>query len=370
MKKVLSILLIISITILITGCVDKKTDAYKFKEEYERINNKDNGHSNKYREISIPDDNPFIYATDTEIVKKIENKESFIVYFGFPTCPWCRSVLEELIKAAKDKEINQIYYVNVLDIRDVKEVDDDGNIKTTKEGTDAYKKLIEEQGAEAVIIFANRAEAILNYTKKILTCDIHTRFATKRLLKDKGAELVLALDDILTAPVNGSGYNEKYGLLGTNKATEETVKLFPRDGQSLVEGVQADLLEKTGKHFEVMVYGDGAFKDPQGKIWELADPVVSPFHTVGLKGTPNELKLKYLADNAYKGLKGKELADAIKEDIKAKEKDLVGKMASEGTTPRQITDLLGSLCDLTSGSGDKGTPVVLIQGYFDNYADE
>ena len=249
---------------------------------------------------------------------------------------------------------------------------------------DYYKKLIEEQGAEAVIIFANRAEAILNYTKKILTCDIHTRFATKRLLKDKGAELVLALDDILNAPVDGSGYNEKYGLLGSNKATEETVKLFPRDGQPLVEAVQADLLEKTGKHFEVMVYGDGAFKDPQGKIWELADPVVSPFHTVGLKGTPNELKLKYLAlkgtpnelklkylaDNAYKGLKGKELADAIKEDIKAKEKDLVGKMASEGTTPRQITDLLGSLCDLTSGSGDKGTPVVLIQGYFDNYADE
>ena len=235
---------------------------------------------------------------------------------------------------------------------------------------DYYKKLIEEQGAEAVIIFANRPEAILNYTKKVLTCDIHTRFATKRLLKDKGAELVLALDDILTAPVNGSGYNEKYGLLGTNKATEETVKLFPRDGQPLVEEVQKKLLDKTGKHIEVMIYGDGAFKDPQGKIWELADPVVSPFHTVGLKGTPNELKLKYLADNAYKGLKGQELANAIKEDIKAKEKDLVGKMASEGTTPRQITDLLGSLCDLTSGSGDKGTPVVLIQGYFDNYADE
>ena len=247
---------------------------------------------------------------------------------------------------------------------------------------DYYVNLIKEQGADVEVIFANRAEAILNYTKKVLTCDIHTRFASKRLLKDKGAELVLALDDILTASVNGSGYNEKYGLLGSNKATEETVKLFPRDGQPLVEDVQKKLLEKTGKHIEVMVYGDGAFKDPQGKIWELADPVVSPFHTVGLKGTPNELKLKYLADkpnelklkyladNAYKGLKGQELADAIKEDIKAKEKDLVGKMASEGTTPRQITDLLGSLCDLTSGSGDKGTPVVLIQGYFDNYADE
>jgi len=235
---------------------------------------------------------------------------------------------------------------------------------------DYYVNLIKEQGTDVEVIFANRADAILAYTKKVLTCDIHTRFASKRLLKDKGAELVLTLDDIMNAPVNGSGYNEKYGLLGSNKATEDTVKLFPRDGQPLVEEVQARLLKATGKHFEVMVYGDGAFKDPQGKIWELADPVVSPFHTAGLKGTPNELKLKYLADNAYKGLKGQELADAIKEDIKAKEKDLVGNMVSEGTTPRQITDLLGSLCDLTSGSGDKGTPVVLIQGYFDNYADE
>ncbi|MCQ2800332.1 MAG: coenzyme F420-0:L-glutamate ligase [Bacilli bacterium] len=235
---------------------------------------------------------------------------------------------------------------------------------------DYYVKIIKEQGADVEVIFANRADAILNYTKKVLTCDIHTRFASKRLLKDKGAQLILSLDDILNAPVNGSGYNEKYGLLGSNKATEETVKLFPRDGQPLVEDVQRKLKEKTGKNIEVMVYGDGAFKDPQGKIWELADPVVSPFHTEGLRGTPNELKLKYLADNAYKGLKGQELADAIKEDIKVKEKNLVGKMASEGTTPRQITDLLGSLCDLTSGSGDKGTPVVLIQGYFDNYADE
>ena len=235
---------------------------------------------------------------------------------------------------------------------------------------DYYVDLIKEQGAAVEVIFANRADAILNYTKKVLTCDIHTRFANKRLLKDKGAELVLTLDDIMNAPVNRSGFNDRFGLLGSNKATEETVKLFPRDGQPLVEDVQARLLKETGKHFEVMVYGDGAFKDPQGKIWELADPVVSPFHTVGLKGTPNELKLKYLADNAYKGLKGEALAEAIKEDIKAKEKDLVGNMVSEGTTPRQITDLLGSLCDLTSGSGDKGTPVVLIQGYFDNYADE
>lgn len=235
---------------------------------------------------------------------------------------------------------------------------------------DYYVKLIKEMGAEVEVIFANRADAILAYTDKVISCDIHTRFANKRLLKDKGAKLVLTLDDILNKPVNGSGYNPKYGLLGSNKSTENTVKLFPRDGQPLVDGVQKVLLEKTGKHIEVMVYGDGAFKDPQGKIWELADPVVSPFHTAGLVGTPNELKLKYLADNAYGKLKGEQLAAAIREDIKAKEKDLVGKMASEGTTPRQITDLLGSLCDLTSGSGDKGTPVVLIQGYFDNYADE
>ena len=235
---------------------------------------------------------------------------------------------------------------------------------------DYYVDLIKSENCEVEVIFANQPKAILDYTKKVLTCDIHTRQRTKRILKEKGAEIVLGLDDIMTAPIDGSGYNEKYGLLGSNKSTEEVGKLFPRDGQGLVEKVQAEILKKTGKKVEVMVYGDGAFKDPQGKIWELADPVVSPFFTEGLRGTPNELKLKYLADNAYKGLKGQELAEAIKEDIKAKEKDLVGKMASEGTTPRQITDLLGSLCDLTSGSGDKGTPVVLIQGYFDNYADE
>ena len=193
---------------------------------------------------------------------------------------------------------------------------------------------------------------------------------TKRILKEKGAKIVLGLDDILNAPVDGSGYNEKYGLLGSNKSTEEVVKLFPRDAQGLVEDIQRLMLEKTGKHVEVMVYGDGAFKDPQGKIWELADPVVSPFFTSGLKGTPNELKLKFLADNEFKDLKGEELKEAIRNKIKEKEADLVGKMASEGTTPRQLTDLIGSLCDLTSGSGDKGTPVVLVQGYFVNYSQD
>ncbi|MCQ2742714.1 MAG: coenzyme F420-0:L-glutamate ligase [Bacilli bacterium] len=233
-----------------------------------------------------------------------------------------------------------------------------------------YIDLIKGEGAEAEVVFANRAEAILAYTDVIITADIHTRFKNKRLLKDKGAKIVLGLDDIMTAPINGSGYNEKYGLLGTNKATENTVKLFPRAGQDIVETVQAEIKKATGKNVEVMIYGDGAFKDPQGKIWELADPVVSPFYTVGLKGTPNELKLKYLADNDYKDLKGEDLKKAIVGEIKKKEANLVGKMVSEGTTPRQLTDLLGSLSDLTSGSGDKGTPVILIQGYFDNYAND
>lgn len=233
-----------------------------------------------------------------------------------------------------------------------------------------YEDLIKEQGADAEIIFANNAREILKYTKKVLACDIHTRKRTKRILKEASGEIVLGLDDILTASVDGSGYNQKYGLLGTNKATETTVKLFPRDSQPLVDGIQKTILEKTGKHVEVMVYGDGAFKDPQGKIWELADPVVSPFFTSGLVGTPNELKLKYLADNDFKDLKGQALKDAISEKIKAKSGSLVGNMASQGTTPRQLTDLIGSLCDLTSGSGDKGTPVILIQGYFDNYTNE
>ena len=235
---------------------------------------------------------------------------------------------------------------------------------------DYYVDLIKKEGAEVEVIFANQAKAILDYTDKVLTCDIHTRNRTKRILKEKGAKLVYGLDDILTTSINGSGYNKDYGLLGSNKATEEKVKLFPRDAEELVNNIQAKVYEKTNKLLEVMVYGDGAFKDPQGKIWELADPVVSPFHTKGLKGTPNELKLKFLADNEFKDLKGEELKKAIQEKIKEKEQNLVGKMASEGTTPRQLTDLIGSLCDLTSGSGDKGTPVVLVQNYFRNYSED
>jgi F420-0:gamma-glutamyl ligase len=235
---------------------------------------------------------------------------------------------------------------------------------------DYYVELIKGEGADVEVVFANQAKTILNYTKDVIACDIHTRARTKRILKANGARVVLGLDDILTSSVDGSGYNEKYGLLGSNKATEDKVKLFPRDAQGLVEDIQARLLKETGKHFEVMVYGDGAFKDPQGKIWELADPVVSPFHTEGLVGTPNELKLKFLADNDYKDLKGAELKEAISKAIKTKDANLKGTMATEGTTPRQLTDLIGSLCDLTSGSGDKGTPVVLVQGYFDNYTND
>ena len=235
---------------------------------------------------------------------------------------------------------------------------------------DYYVDLIKKENCDVKVVFANQAKAILDYTDKVLNCDIHTRVRTKRILKEKGAKIVLGLDDIMTESINGSGYNAKYGLLGSNKSTEETVKLFPRDAQGLVEDIQAKLLKATGKHVEVMVYGDGAFKDPQGKIWELADPVVSPFFTEGLRGTPNELKLKFLADNDFKDLKGEALRDAIREKIKQKEGSLVGKMVSEGTTPRQLTDLIGSLCDLTSGSGDKGTPVVLVQGYFVNYAED
>ncbi len=230
-----------------------------------------------------------------------------------------------------------------------------------------YSDLIRSCGAEAEIIFANQPKAILDYTDCVINCDIHTRARTKRILKAAGAKVVCSLDDILTSSVNGSGYNEKYGLLGSNKSTEDTIKLFPRECKDLVLDIQKRLYDRTGKHIEVMVYGDGAFKDPQGKIWELADPVVSPAFTDGLVGTPNELKLKYLADNEFKDLSGDELKKAISESIKSKKDNLVGNMASQGTTPRQLTDLIGSLCDLTSGSGDKGTPVVLVQGYFDNY---
>ena len=233
-----------------------------------------------------------------------------------------------------------------------------------------YEKLITEAGAEAEIIFANNPRAILSYTKNVIACDIHTRVRTKRLLKNAGGERIFGLDEIMTAPVDGSGYNESYGLLGSNKATEDTVKLFPRDCQALVDAIQAEIYKATGKTVEVMVYGDGAFKDPIGKIWELADPVVSPAYTAGLEGTPNELKLKYLADNDFASLSGDALKEAIKAKISEKDGNLFGQMASEGTTPRRLTDLIGSLCDLTSGSGDKGTPIVFIQGYFDNYTTE
>ena len=235
-----------------------------------------------------------------------------------------------------------------------------------------YSNLVRESGAEVEVIFANDCRAILNYTKNVLNCDIHSRARTKRLLKAAGAERVYGLDEIMTESVDGSGYNARYGLLGSNKATEDTVKLFPREEcQKMVEDIQAKLLDITGKHIEVMVYGDGAFKDPVGKIWELADPVVSPAYTPGLEGTPNELKLKYLADNDFSAISGKELQEAIKSKIQQKDgSSLVGNMVSQGTTPRRLTDLIGSLCDLTSGSGDKGTPIVYIQGYFDNYTNE
>ena len=233
-----------------------------------------------------------------------------------------------------------------------------------------YESLIKEAGAECEIVFANDPRAILKYTKNVLNCDIHSRFRTKRLLKNAGVEINYGIDEILSSSVNGSGYNAEYGLLGSNKATEDTVKLFPRECQPIVDAIQDKLYEKTGKRVEVMVYGDGAFKDPVGKIWELADPIVSPAYTPGLEGTPNEHQLKYLADNEFAGLSGEALREAIKSKITEKDDNLVGKMASEGTTPRQLTDLIGSLCDLTSGSGDKGTPIVYIQGYFDNYTTE
>ena len=249
-----------------------------------------------------------------------------------------------------------------------------GYIKHTFTGVDYveyYGNLIKESGAEVEIVFANDPRAILGYTKNVLNCDIHTRERTKRLLKNAGAERVYGLDEIMNAPINGSGYNARYGLLGSNKSTEDTVKLFPRDCQDLVEDIQKRLMDATGKHIEVMVYGDGAFKDPVGKIWELADPVVSPAYTAGLEGTPNELKLKYLADNDFADLSGEALRDAIKTKIQQKDgSSLVGNMAAQGTTPRRLTDLIGSLCDLTSGSGDKGTPIVYIQGYFDNYTND
>ena len=268
-----------------------------------------------------------------------------------------------------EKGINP--YSDVLDLAKYRELF--GYEKHRFTGVDYveyYESLIKEEGAECEVVFANDPRAVLKYTDCVLNCDIHTRARTKRLLRAAGAKTVFGLDEILSAPVDGSGYNENYGLLGSNKATDDQVKLFPRDCQSLVLDIQARILEKTGKHVEVMVYGDGAFKDPIGKIWELADPVVSPAYTSGLEGTPSELKLKYLADNDFASLSGDELKEAIKTKIQEKDSNLVGQMISEGTTPRRLTDLIGSLCDLTSGSGDKGTPIVYIQGYFDNYTTE
>ncbi len=274
----------------------------------------------------------------------------------------------QLVSLDKLDEAGVNPYSDVLTLEKYRELFGDNKHEFT--GVDYvsyYEGLIRECGADVEIIFANQPKAILEYTDCIINCDIHTRARTKRILRAAGAKVVCGLDDLMNESINGSGYNTRYGLLGSNKATEDTVKLFPNECKDLVLDIQSRVMKATGKHVEVMVYGDGAFKDPQGKIWELADPVVSPAFTDGLVGTPNELKLKYLADNDYKDLTGEELKAAISASIREKEESLVGNMASEGTTPRQLTDLIGSLCDLTSGSGDKGTPVVLVQGYFDNY---
>ena len=274
----------------------------------------------------------------------------------------------ELISIDKIDEAGINPYSDVLSLEKYRELFGENKHEFTGvDYVEYYGNLIRECGADVEIVFANQAKTILNYTDTVLNCDIHTRKRTKRILTAAGAKVVCGLDDIMTAPVDGSGYNEKYGLLGSNKSTEESIKLFPKECKDLVLDIQKRIADSTGKHVEVMVYGDGAFKDPQGKIWELADPVVSPAYTDGLIGTPNELKLKYLADNDYKDLSGEALKEAISKSIKEKDGNLVGNMASQGTTPRQLTDLIGSLCDLTSGSGDKGTPVVLVQGYFDNY---
>ena len=275
-----------------------------------------------------------------------------------------------LVSLDQVDEANINPYSDVLDLKTYRKLF--GYVKHEFTGidyVDYYKSLIENAGAECEIIFANQAKEILKYTKNIINCDIHTRKRTKRILLKDGANKVFSLDEILNKPINNSGYNEYYGVLGSNKSTEDKIKLFPRDSQNWLKMSKIDIRIVTNKHLEVMVYGDGAFKDPQGKIWELADPVVSPFYTSGLVGTPNELKLKYLVDNDFKDLNGEELKSAIIDKIKNKESNLVGNMDSQGTTPRKITDLLGSLCDLTSGSGDKGTPIILIQGYFDNYTD-
>ena len=333
------------------------------------------------------------YASIDAIAKDVENKfgkDTIGVIFPITSRNRFSICLKGIARGAKkivlmlsypsDEVGNQLISLDLIDEKGVNPYSDVLSLEKYRElfgenkheftgvdYVDYYSSLIKAEGCEVEVIFANQAKAILDYTDKVLTCDIHTRARTKRILKANGAKVVYGLDDILTESVDGSGYNTKYGLLGSNKSTEDTIKLFPNECKDLVLDIQKQLLHKTGKHVEVMVYGDGAFKDPQGKIWELADPVVSPAFTDGLIGTPNELKLKYLADNDFKDLSGEALKEAISERIKHKDGNLVGNMASQGTTPRQLTDLIGSLCDLTSGSGDKGTPIVWIQGYFDNY---
>ena len=333
------------------------------------------------------------YASIDAIAKDVENKfgkDTIGVIFPITSRNRFSICLKGIARGAKkivlmlsypsDEVGNQLISLDLIDEKGVNPYSDVLSLEKYRElfgenkheftgvdYVDYYSSLIKAEGCEVEVIFANQAKAILDYTDKVLTCDIHTRARTKRILKANGAKVVYGLDDILTESVDGSGYNTKYGLLGSNKSTEDTIKLFPNECKDLVLDIQKQLLDKTGKHVEVMVYGDGAFKDPQGKIWELADPVVSPAFTDGLIGTPNELKLKYLADNDFKDLSGEALKEAISERIKHKDGNLVGNMASQGTTPRQLTDLIGSLCDLTSGSGDNGTPIVWIQGYFDNY---
>jgi hypothetical protein len=335
------------------------------------------------------------YAKTDAIAKDVANKvQSDTVGVVFPILSRNRfsHILEGIARGVK-KIILMLSYPSdevgnhliSLDMLDDANIDPYMDVLTLKEYRDTfgypkheftgidyvefYENLIKKQGCDVEIIFSNRVKTILDYTNRVICADIHTRHRNKRILKNAGAKVVLGLDDIMTSSVDGSGYNEKYGLLGSNMSRNNEVKLFPREDYNLILTVQKNILEATGKKVEVMVYGDGAFKDPQGKIWELADPVVSPFFTDGLIGTPNELKLKYLADNEFDSLKGEELKQAIVKKIETKEKNLVGKMETQGTTPRQLTDLLGSLCDLTSGSGDKGTPFILVQGYFDNYSD-
>ena len=333
------------------------------------------------------------YATIDDIATDVKNKfESDTVGVIFPILSRNRFAicLRGIAKGVKkvvlmlsypsDEVGNHLVSIDMLDEKNVNPYTDVLTLEKYRElfgenkhpftgvdYVDYYSQIIKEAGAEVEIVFSNNPRTILNYTKDVLVCDIHTRKRTKRILKENGGNVILGLDDILTSSINGSGYNDQYGLLGANKATEDKIKLFPRDCKEFVTNLQNEMLKRTGKKVEVMVYGDGAFKDPVGKIWELADPVVSPAYTDGLEGTPNEVKLKYLADNNFADLKGEELRTAIEEYIKNKGADLVGSMESQGTTPRRLTDLIGSLCDLTSGSGDKGTPVVFIQGYFNNY---